>query len=352
MARVACSPLAWGAVLAETFLDDAAGAGFAGVELHDRQIEPFARQPGRLRILLEERQLAVAATPFTGWFFERDQQREELERLRRVADFVGEAGGQGVICFRAERHPARRDMIAGEPPLLPLTRDRLAALGDTLDRLCDVCRDFGLTGAFANRVGTFVETPDEYREVIERTQPELVKLAPDVGHWAYAGGDPAALVRQERTRLAYLELKDFDQQVFDVVREARLGFRHFLRDGGFKPLGEGSLDLEAILMPLEKAEYGGWVGGTRNDAAATERSGADEPRLPPHPPALVAAGTCRWPSCLGTATRGGGGRLLTGNPLLCLQPLASLVPLLARDTPAFVHLVRLLDAQCHRLYRG
>ena len=123
-----------------------------------------------------------------------------------------------------------------------------------------MCRDFGLTGAFANRVGTFVETPDEYREVIERTQPELVKLAPDVGHWAYAGGDPAALVRQERTRLAYLELKDFDQQVFDVVREARLGFRHFLRDGGFKPLGEGSLDLEAILMPLEKAEYGGWVG--------------------------------------------------------------------------------------------
>jgi len=150
-------------------------------------------------------------------------------------------------------------MIAGVPPLLPLTRDRLAALADSVDRLCDACRDFGFTGAFTNRVGTFVETPDEYQEVIERTQPDLVKLAPDVGHWAYAGGDPAALVRAHRPRIAYLKLKDFDRQVFDAVREAQLGFRHFLRDGGFKPLGEGSLDLETILMPLEKAEYAGWV---------------------------------------------------------------------------------------------
>ncbi len=260
MARVACSPLAWGAARVETFLDEAANAGYAGVELHDAALDAFAKQPARLRGLLEERKLAAAATPFTGWFFERDRQKEELERLRRVGDFIAEVAGQGVITFRAERHPARRDMITGEPPLLPLTRDRFAALADSLDRLCDACRDFGLTGAFTNRVGTFVETPDEYQQVIERTQPDLVKLAPDVGHWTYAGGDAAALVRRERPRIAYLKLKDFDRQVFDAVRDERLGFRHFLRDGGFKPLGAGTLDLEAILTPLDKAEYAGWVG--------------------------------------------------------------------------------------------
>jgi inosose dehydratase len=210
--------------------------------------------------VLEERQLALAAAPFTGSFFERDLRKEELERLRRRADTIVELDGSGVVCFRTVRHPARRDMVAGEPPLLPLTSDRFAALADTLNQLCDVCRDFGLTGAFSNGVGTFVETPDELVAVLERTEPDLVKLAPDLGHWAYAGGDPVRLVRDERDRLAYLHLKDFDSQVFDRIREERLGFRHFLRDGGFKPLGEGTLNLEAALMPLERAAYAGWVG--------------------------------------------------------------------------------------------
>jgi inosose dehydratase len=260
MAQVAVSPLAWGTVPVETFLDEAADAGYGGVEIHEATAETFARQPGRLRSLLEERQLAVAAAPMTGWFFERDQQKDEFERLRRLGDFIADVGGRGVLYFRTERHPARRDMIAGEPPLLPLTRDRFAALADSLNRLCDACRDFGLVGALTNRVGTFVETPDEYQEVLDRTEPELVYLAPDVGHCAYAGGDPVALVRDHRPRIAYLKLKDFDRTVYEAVREERLGFRHFLRDGGFQPLGEGSLDLEAILMPFEKAEFGGWVG--------------------------------------------------------------------------------------------
>lgn len=260
MARVACSPLAWGNVLVETFLDEAADAGYAGIELAEETLDQHAKQPSRLRHLLEERQLALAATPFSGSFIERDLRKEELERLRRRADTIVDLDGRGVVCFRTVRHPGRRDMIAGEPPLLPLTNDRFAALADMLNQLCDVCRDFGLTGAVSNRVGTFVETPDEFVSVIERTEPELVKLAPDLGHWTYAGGDPVRLVRDERDRLAYLQLKDFDSRIFDRIREERLGFRHFLRDGGFKPLGEGTLDLAAALMPLERAQYAGWVG--------------------------------------------------------------------------------------------
>src|SRR5437867_11367606 len=104
MARVACSPLAWGAAPVETFLDEAADAGYAGVEIHDAAMEAFAKQPGRLRGLLEERQRAPAAAPVTGWFFERDRQNEEWERLRRTAAFIAEIGGQCVVRSLAERN--------------------------------------------------------------------------------------------------------------------------------------------------------------------------------------------------------------------------------------------------------
>ena len=47
MAQVACSPLTWGAVLYEHYLDDVAGAGYGGVEAHSRRLDDL-RPPARL----------------------------------------------------------------------------------------------------------------------------------------------------------------------------------------------------------------------------------------------------------------------------------------------------------------
>jgi inosose dehydratase len=259
MARLACSPLTWTGTLYEHYLDDAAGAGYAGVEAHPAAIDAFARQAGRLRGLLEERRLSLAAAPFAGTYFEREAWAEERERLRRVADFLAEVAGQGIIVFTAVPHPARRDMIAGQRPLLPLDSNRLGHLAETLNRYCDVCAGFGLTGAVANRVGSYLETADEYEALIERTEPGLVWLAPDLGHWAYAGGDPAALIRTHESRIAYPRLKDFAAAVFRRMLEERLGFASFVRAGGFKELGAGSLDFEQILRPLLTHDYEGWL---------------------------------------------------------------------------------------------
>jgi inosose dehydratase len=249
----------WGEVLFEYVLDDVAAAGYHGVELHPPAIAAFERHPARLRALLEERTLAAAGAPFVGVYYDKSERRSEIERLRRLADFLAEVATEGVVAFRTERHPARRDMIAGELPLLPLTRDRMAHLADALNQFGDLCRDFGLKGALQNRVGTYVETPDEWHEAAERTDAEVVWLAPDLGHWAYAGGDPVRLIRDYRPRLAYPRLKDFDPPTFVRIKEERLGYRSFAHAGGFRELGQGALPLEAALAPLVNAAYGGWV---------------------------------------------------------------------------------------------
>jgi inosose dehydratase len=259
MARVACSPLNWHGVLYEHVLDDVAGAGYAGVEAHSQALTDFARQAPRLRGLLDDRTLTLTAVPFTGTYFEREEWKDEVERLRRVADFLAEASTEGIVVFRTVPHPARRDMQAGQPPLLPLDANRMGRLAETLNRYGDLCLSFGLRGAVANRVGSYLETPDEMEAVLERTEPDLVRLAPDVGHWVYAGGAPATLIRTHRDRLLYPRLKDFDRAVFDKTCEEHLGFPSFVRAGGFKELGAGDLDLAAELMPLENAEWDGWV---------------------------------------------------------------------------------------------
>ncbi len=259
MARIACSPLTWTGALYEHVLDDVAGAGYAGVEGNGPAVEAFSRQPGRLRALLEDRLLDLTAVPFVGWYFEREAWPEELERLRRLADFVAEVESGGIVVFRTMPHPARRDMVAGQAPLLPLDASRLGRLAETLNRYCDVCTDFGLRGVLANRVGSFIETPDELEAVVERTEGSLVGLGPDLGHWAYAGGDPAALLRDHSDRMVYPRLKDFDRAVFDQTCAERRGLASFVQAGGFTELGAGSLDFERILRPLTDADYDGWL---------------------------------------------------------------------------------------------
>jgi sugar phosphate isomerase/epimerase len=259
MARVACSPATWHGLRFETVLDDAADLGYAGVEASRDALETFARDLPRLRHLLHERTLTLAAVPCIGLFFDRDELPADLDRFRRVADFLAEVNEGGIVLFRTSAHAARRDMVAGEPPILPLDSNRLGRLADTLNDLGDRCRGFGLTAAVMNRIGSYLETPAEYLAVVHRTEPDLVSLAPDLGHWTYAGGDADELVHNYRTRIVYPRLKGFDHAVFETIRNERLGFRQFVQSDGFTPLDEGTLDLEPTLMRFENAAYGGWV---------------------------------------------------------------------------------------------
>ncbi|HEU5316440.1 MAG TPA: sugar phosphate isomerase/epimerase [Chloroflexota bacterium] len=261
MARVACSPAGWhGHGLSfERILDGVADTGYAGVEANRQAFETFSQEVPRLRALLAERTLRLTAGALVATFFDKDELPAERLALRRVGDFMAEVNEGAIVLFRTPQHPARRDMVAGEPPLLPLSVDRLGRLADTLNEFGDRCRDWGLIGAVQNRVGTYLETPDEYTEVIQRTDPALVWLAPDLGHWTYAGGDVESLIALERQRIVYPRLKGFDHSVFETIAAERLGFTQFVQSDGFPPLDEGTLDLEAALMPFEKAEFGGWV---------------------------------------------------------------------------------------------
>ena len=278
MARVACSPAAWQDTQFERILDEVADTGYAGVEASRPAMEAFARQVPRLRGLLAERSLMLTSAPVVGTFFDRDERAGELDELRRVADFLAEVNEGAVVIFRTAAHAARRDMVAGQPPILPLDRDRMARLADTLTEYCDRCRDFGLRGAVQNRVGTYLETPDEYQQVIERTESDLVGLAPDLGHWAYAGGDVDQLVRDHRDRLVFPRLKDLVHKTFEHVVNERLGFRQFVEAGGFAPLGEGTLDLERPLLRLENADYPGWVCVELEPGIAEPRASAETSR--------------------------------------------------------------------------
>ncbi|WP_432109028.1 sugar phosphate isomerase/epimerase family protein [Streptomyces sp. AA1529] len=137
-----------------------------------------------------------------------------------------------------------------------------------VQRAADRCRERGLEPVFHPHLGTAVETPAETRLLLSRTD---VSLCLDTGHWWLAGGDPVAAVAEFGPRIRQVHLKDADRAVHERVRRAGGDLRAVVAAGGFPALGEGDIDLPAVLVALRAADYGGWLV-VEQDAPPTDRN--------------------------------------------------------------------------------
>ncbi len=137
-----------------------------------------------------------------------------------------------------------------------------------MQRAADRCRERGLEPVFHPHLGTAVETPAETRLLLSRTD---VSLCLDTGHWWLAGGDPVAAVAEFGPRIRQVHLKDADRAVHERVRRAGGDLWAVVAAGGFPALGEGDIDLPAVLAALRAADYGGWLV-VEQDAPPTDRN--------------------------------------------------------------------------------
>lgn len=114
--------------------------------------------------------------------------------------------------------------------------------------------------AFHPHAGTFVESPDEVATLMAMTDPDLVPLCLDVGHWIVGGGEPVTAIERYGRRIAHVHLKDVDPTVLDGLHRGELeDFGAAIRARLFTELGAGALDLVGCLRALAVAGYAGWL---------------------------------------------------------------------------------------------
>ncbi len=180
-----------------------------------------------------------------------------LERLRLLV----EAGGD-VLCVALDLSPGRLDRVgrARDATTPRLTDDGWQRLAAVLEELARATTKAGRRLAFHPHAGTFVETPAETERLLETTDPGLVPLCLDVGHWIVGGGDPVAALRQFGERVTHVHLKDVDPTVLGQLRRGELTtFREAIRARLFTELGAGELDLRGCLRALADRRYVGWL---------------------------------------------------------------------------------------------
>jgi inosose dehydratase len=112
---------------------------------------------------------------------------------------------------------------------------------------------------FHHHAGTNVETPGEVAKLLELTDPALLGICLDTGHYLYGGGDPVEFARRQAKRIWHLHLKDIRQNVLDQVRRDKIPYLDAIRLGVFSELGQGNVDLAGVIRELNAGGFDGWA---------------------------------------------------------------------------------------------
>jgi inosose dehydratase len=225
-----------------TVLDGIAAAGYRWTELG-----PLGYLPEDLRPELDARGLGLTA----GFVFEplHDPSRrvEATATARATAERVGRLGGRFLVVIDVVTTDRAR--TAGQPEAARrLAPDRSAAMRATIGEIARIAEGFGLRPLLHPHAGTHIEFEDEVEPLLD-----AIELCLDTGHWLYAGHDPVRAYARWADRIPYLHLKDLD-------RGRRDGdFWSSVRGGAFRPVGDGDLDVPALLGALERHRFAGWA---------------------------------------------------------------------------------------------
>ncbi len=173
---------------------------------------------------------------------------DPVPEVDRILDGYA-AAGAGVLVLSADSGGAGYD-----------TRPELDEQGwqtllSNLDRVATLAADRGVQAVLHPHVGTMIEKGDEVQQVLDGS---WISLCLDTGHLLIGGTDPAELARQAPDRIAHLHLKDVDSTVAAKVRSSRLTYSEAVKQGMYRPLGTGDVDVPAIVGHVRAHGYDGW----------------------------------------------------------------------------------------------
>jgi inosose dehydratase len=130
-----------------------------------------------------------------------------------------------------------------------------ATLLGNLDRIRDAAAGRGLTATLHPHVGTMVESGEETDRVLAGSR---VHLCLDTGHLLIGGGDPVAVAVNHPERVGHVHLKDVRLDLAREVQEGQDTYTGAVARGMYVPLGQGDVDIAAIVTALEGSGYAGW----------------------------------------------------------------------------------------------
>ncbi|GAB2825221.1 TIM barrel protein [Lentzea nigeriaca] len=271
MAKIAGAPISWGVcevpgwgnvLPATTVLDEMNSLGLAATELGPPDYLPA--DPGALKALLTEYELTLVGG-FLAVTLHTDVQ-STLDEADRVAGIL-KAGGAEVLVLAAATG------LDGYDERPQLTDDEWNTLVDTCAKIREIAAEHGLTTVLHPHVGTHVEREAEVDRFLADSD---LQLCLDTGHLLIGGTDPVELARRYPDRIGHVHLKDVRDEIAAKVRSGELSYTDAVEQGIYVPLGDGDVNVEALVKLVQEAGYTGWFV-LEQDTQLKDGSPVDKP---------------------------------------------------------------------------
>ncbi|MBV9171914.1 MAG: TIM barrel protein, partial [Chloroflexi bacterium] len=252
--QVGTAPDSWGVwfpddprqVPWQRFLDEVAESGYDSIELGPFGYLPT--NPAQLDSELRQRSLRVAGGTLSGAFSEESGWSEMQQRTSELCQLLGYFDAHYVVLLDSASSPDAPD----------LNDQQWQCVRENLHRLADCTLSRSITPVFHPHADTTIQYEPQIEHLLELTDRALVNLCLDVGHHAYAGGEPVSFFRKHHARIPYLHLKDVDASVTAHVRGAGLPMSQAVADGAFVDLGQGCVDFPGLARVADEVGYDGW----------------------------------------------------------------------------------------------
>jgi inosose dehydratase len=286
--KVGNAPVSWGVMEVADWgeqipygrvLDEIAGAGYAGTELGPYGY--FPTNPNELMPELSRRGLQLVASFVPIPLAHPERHEDGYQEAMKVAQLLAQSGARIIVL--ADEMSEARMAVSGRVNESSdgMSEQQWNGAARILSRISEACSKLGLSAVFHHHAGTFVETPKEVERLCESTEPDLLGLCLDTGHYFFGGGDPVDAVRLYGDRIRHLHLKDVQLPILEGARSDRVGFLEAVRRGVFCELGEGAVDLNTVIQGVIAGGYAEWAiveqdvdtrSGNVNPLASARRS--------------------------------------------------------------------------------
>ncbi|MBM4424367.1 MAG: TIM barrel protein [Chloroflexi bacterium] len=292
MIKIANAPCSWGVLefglegqtagYAQV-LEEMRETGYAGTELGDWGFMPT--DPEHLKRELRARDLEMLAAFVPVNFSDSAAHAEGEATALRIAHLLAAVGGDRPFIVLADdngKNPVRTQNAGRIQPAQGLDPAQWHVFAKRVNRVAQsVHAQTGLRCVFHHHCAGYVETPAEIETLLSLTDPKLVGLCLDMGHYRFGGGDPMAGLQKHAARIWHVHFKDCHPAVAQRSRAEGWDYFKSVREGIFCELGRGEVSFGAVKAELDRLGYSGWVVveqdvlpgmGTPKDSAQRNRN--------------------------------------------------------------------------------
>ena len=267
--RVANAPCSWGVLEFDLegeaagyaqVLDEMAQSGYEGTELGDWGFMPT--DPGVLRQELENRHLAMLGAFVPVALADAEKHKAGLELALKTARLLAAVSETAFIVLADDNgtDPVRTKNAGRIRPEQGLSEKQWMTFAAGAERIArSVLDETGLLTVFHHHCAGYIETPSEIDALLVRTDPSLIGLCFDTGHYTYGGGDTVEGLKKHADRIWHVHFKDCHPEIAAQARRQGWDYFEAVRQGVFCELGKGVVDFPTIKAELERRGYQRWI---------------------------------------------------------------------------------------------